>query len=161
MPSAFVISEPLEPRTLLSSAVIGHIDTAAARSHAASTAIAVKLKHAKHRANAARHAAAAATSAGIGSLSVSGPFSFTFGDFVFSGTIDGSTHAVNATLVGPGVQFDVVGSFDASTGQFQGTITGDRTNLAISGTLNSRSVKGSLNGILFGNAISFNRTIIL
>jgi hypothetical protein len=118
------------------------------------------VKHPKHHAKAARHAAAS-TSAGIANLSASGPFSFTFGDFVLSGTIDGSTHAVNATLVGPGIQFDVVGTFDATTGQFQGTITGDRTNLTTSGTLSSGAVKGSLNGLLFGSAISFNRTIVL
>jgi hypothetical protein len=160
MTGPVLFSEAMEARTLLSSAVIGHIDGGLASRHNPAAIHAGITHAARHRGHKASRASS--SSAVIGELSPSGPFSFTFGVFVLSGTLDGSTHAVTAVLIGPGFQFDITGTFDPVTRHLVGTISGDRTSLAVDGTLvGTNSVKGSLEGTLFGTAISFNGTVPL
>ena len=151
------LHEALEPRMLLSAAT-SHMAGAAAPDHTATAAIHVNLQHpAKVRVNdhnGGRHRVAAATT-----LPTSRPFSYTYGGYTLSGSIDGSTHAVNATITGHGLDLTVAGTVDPATHVIHGTITGADTNLEVNAILSGKTLTGSLQGTFMGFPVSYQGTL--
>ena len=135
--------ENLESRTFLSATAVAHAAPAARHESAIHASARVKHK---------RHTAATPTSI----LPSSGSFSYTYGGYTFSGTIDATTDALNATLVGPGVDFTVTGTFDSTAQTANLHVTGSNTDLTVVGSLSGHTITGSINGTVYGFNVSIN-----
>ena len=152
------LNEVLESRLLLSAAM-SHMAGLTAPDHAAPAAVHVNLHHpTKVRATGGRHSGrhpvAAATT-----LPASGPFSYTYGGYILSGSVDASTHGVIGTITGHGLDLAIAGTVDPVTHAIHGTVTGADTSLEVNATVNGKTLTGSLQGTLFGLPVSFQGTL--
>ena len=132
--------EMLESRTLLSAAAV---------SHPAPPVMQVDARHAKRKHHAAPVAPASA-------IPASGNFSYTVDGYTFSGSVNGTTHALTATITGPMLDLALNGTYDPTAQTLTATITGSNTDLTVSGSLVGNTVTGSVNGTFFGFSVSIN-----